>query len=84
MDFVRNIPFFQNMSLSQTKKLLNISTQMTYQRSCRIFNQGDLPSHVFIVMSGEFEITRTKKTQYTLIDPIHTDKLSSASKLETD
>ena len=38
---------------------------------------------MYIVVSGEFEMTRLNKNQYTLINPIKSDKLGDAKNLDS-
>lgn len=46
-----------------------------------------MPTHIYIVVDGDFEILRQKKNKYLLIDPTNTDgkkgKIISRDKIDS-
>ena len=48
-----------------------------FHRNQYVFTQGQEPEYIHIVCKGEFELLRSKKNKYTLMDPIKEDRISS-------
>jgi len=57
-DFLAAVPAFSHQSFSQLRKLLQVFKEETYQRHQYVYNQGDAPKHMYIVVDGDFEILR--------------------------
>ena len=70
LEFFSNLPFLKFWTTNQVKKLLPGFTLETYCRNQIVFNEKDDPAFVYIVHSGEFEVTKTKvkKTKKSNID----------------
>lgn len=60
-ELVRQNPFFQLFSLMQIKRLSNKMQEMHLIRNQFVFQQGKAPTHVYMVLDGEFEILRRSR-----------------------
>ena len=54
--YLTDLPHLKVMSLAQRKRICKNSFYKTYKRNQIVFQQGALPSYVYIVVSGEFEV----------------------------
>lgn len=52
---------FQGLSNSRLERLDKLITEQSLTRNQYLYRQGDLPTQVFIVSCGEFEVIRNKK-----------------------
>ena len=59
--YLIDLPYLQSMSRRQRKKLCANSIYQIYNRNQIVFQEGDLPEHIYIVISGEFEIQSKHK-----------------------
>ena len=62
VDFFSQMPFLSHWTKNQITKLVLSFTEKTFCRNQPIFSQGDKAEMVYFVLSGEFEVLRTKKT----------------------
>lgn len=68
--FLRQIPFFENQSFKGVKKFSLLFDEKDFIRQQYIFKQGQIPQQIYIVVKGDFEILRTYKNKYKLVDPL--------------
>ena len=61
--FIRSIPAFQGWSRQAMSKLTYYLKERKYKRSSVIYDEGDAANEVFIVLEGEFKLTKTCKMQ---------------------
>lgn len=59
------------------RKLLQQFEEKFYLRHQYVCHQGEKPTHLYIIMEGDFEIMRKKKSQFVLMDPTSTDKIAT-------
>lgn len=67
--FIVKVPFFKKLSLYLAMQLAEQQVEENYYRNQIISNQGDIPSKIYIVQDGEFELTRQKKTKQYANEP---------------
>lgn len=53
---INKIDIFGGLSESQLKSLFSLLQKVGYEKGERIFNQGDQPSHIYIVRSGRVKM----------------------------
>ncbi len=54
--FLRQSPLFRGLTHPEALKILALSTHRNYQKGDVIMNQGDPPSNIYLVISGELGI----------------------------
>ena len=55
------IPLFSHQSFNQIKKLTNLFNFENILRGQMLMEQGQLPSKIYLIHEGEFEILRKKR-----------------------
>ena len=83
-NFLMSIPYFQHLSANQVKKLTHQFETVRYLRQQFVFKQGQVPTHMYIVVDGDFEILRHKKSKHLLMDPTSLDKGETGYKVNQD
>jgi CRP-like cAMP-binding protein/HEAT repeat protein len=67
--FLKEVPFFASMSISQLRILASISEEISYDEGEEIFNEGEYGDALFVVVSGEVALqrrqTRGRRTTIT-------------------
>lgn len=58
MDFLSDLPYFAKQTQNQIRKLVHSFALKSYCLNQVVFQQGVLPDQVYIVATGDFEITR--------------------------
>lgn len=58
INFLRNIPVFSLLTRNSLAKITFSLTRRTVAKDSSLYKEGDPAKTVFIVISGEFEITR--------------------------
>lgn len=76
--FVRSIPFFKHLYNFKLVQVLKLMKEVTYVRNQQVYVQGEQPSHLYIVVDGEFEGVWASKSQYHKINLNHQNKLENA------
>lgn len=59
--FLKEVPFFQGMTIDQLKTLSTVSEEVLFEEDTRIFNQGDPGGTLYVVMSGKVAIEQEGK-----------------------
>ncbi len=70
VNFMKKIPVFNGLTNEQYKKLLYICYNKTLPKDMFIFEQGDKPDGMFILLNGQLKILYHKSTLVTYISPI--------------
>ena len=67
--FLKEVPFFESMSISQLRILASISEEVSYDEGEEIFNEGEYGDALYVVVSGEVALqrrqTRGRRTSIT-------------------
>lgn len=68
--FLKQVPFFQEMSTGDLRVLASISEEATYQAGERIITEGERGDALYVIVSGRVGIQRRKRTaaEATLTD----------------
>lgn len=59
--FLKEVPFFQGMTVDQLKVLANVCEEQLFEEDTRIFNQGDPGGALYVVVSGRVGIEQEKR-----------------------
>jgi CRP/FNR family cyclic AMP-dependent transcriptional regulator len=59
--FLKEVPFFQGMTIDQLKVLANVCEEEFFKEDVRIFHQGDLGGVLYVVVSGRVGIEQEKR-----------------------
>ena len=59
INFLRNIPVFALLTRNSLAKLTPSLIKKTIQKDAYLYREGDVAKIVYIVIKGEFEITKT-------------------------
>ncbi|MFN8455664.1 MAG: HEAT repeat domain-containing protein [Anaerolineae bacterium] len=59
--FLKEVPFFQSMTVDQLKVLANVCEEELFEEDARIFNEGDAGGALFVVVSGKVAIEQEKR-----------------------
>jgi HEAT repeat protein len=59
--FLKEVPFFQGMTVDQLKVLANVCEEELFEEDSRIFNQGDPGGALYVVVSGRVGIEQEKR-----------------------
>lgn len=51
--FLKNVPFFANMTVSQLQTLAGVAEEVLFETDARIFEQGDSGGTLYVVVSGK-------------------------------
>jgi CRP/FNR family cyclic AMP-dependent transcriptional regulator len=60
--FLKQVPFFQGMTIEQLKVLANVCEEEFFTADTRLFNQGDPGGALYVVVSGRVGIEQEKRT----------------------
>ena len=58
MEFLSQISIFNNLDFNLLGRIINITYTKMYQKGETIFNEGDIGKAIFIIVSGNVEITK--------------------------
>ena len=61
---LKAIPFFQELSEEELKKLTQVMKEKTYKKGEIIFNEGDEGKALYVLAEGEVEVIKTMKGWY--------------------
>jgi CRP-like cAMP-binding protein len=56
--FLKNVPFFQGMTISQLRALASISDEAQFAEGQTIFKEGEYGSTLYVVLTGQVAIQR--------------------------
>jgi CRP-like cAMP-binding protein len=56
--FLKNVPFFQGMTIGQLRALASISDEVEFTEGQTIFKEGEYGSTLYVVISGQVAIQR--------------------------
>lgn len=59
--YMRSLPLFKSMAQSHLKKLVNKFKPVFKEVNSVLYREGETASHVYIVLSGEFKVTKRLK-----------------------
>lgn len=59
--FLKEVPFFQGMTIDQLKILANLCEEKFFPRDARIFNNGDAGGVLYVVVNGRVGIEQEKR-----------------------
>ncbi|NJN98192.1 MAG: cyclic nucleotide-binding domain-containing protein [Anaerolineales bacterium] len=59
--FLKEVPFFQGMTIDQLKVLANVCEEQLFEEDARIFNAGDPGGALYVVVSGRVAIEQEKR-----------------------
>ncbi|MCK6627529.1 MAG: HEAT repeat domain-containing protein [Anaerolineae bacterium] len=59
--FLKEVPFFQGMTIDQLKVLANVCEEQLFEEDARIFNAGDPGGALYVVVSGRVGIEQEKR-----------------------
>ncbi len=60
--FLKEVPFFQDMTVDQLKILASVCEEKLYEQDTRIFNKGDPGGVLYVVINGKVGIEHEKRT----------------------
>jgi CRP-like cAMP-binding protein/HEAT repeat protein len=63
--FLKEVPFFQGMTINQLRILATISEEMTYEEGQQIFAEGEYGDTLYVVVSGSIAIQQQVKRRRT-------------------
>lgn len=63
--FFQNLPFLSHWTKTQIQRIILSFTEKSFLRNQVVYQQDEEANHVYIVKTGEFEVTRTRKRQVT-------------------
>jgi CRP-like cAMP-binding protein len=63
--FLKEVPFFQGMTISQLRILATISEEVTYEEGKQIFAEGEYGDTLYVVVSGSIAIQQQVKRRRT-------------------
>lgn len=63
------IPYFKNLSYNKLRQLTKFFTEIHYVKGDLVYQQGHVPTNMFIVKDGQFQFSRKKRRQFQLQDP---------------
>lgn len=72
--FLKRVPFFAGQSYNQILKLTSHCTPQPFKRGQFVFRQGAEPTHLYVVVEGDFELIRRRTGPPTLMDPTKVNK----------
>jgi len=79
--FLKGLPAFKPVSQSKVKAMIDQFKPITKIRGSYLFQEGDIASHVYIVVTGEFKIIKKvpkeKPAFYQNTDVIFKDPLKA-------
>jgi hypothetical protein len=59
--FLKEVPFFQGMTVDQLKVLANVCEEQLYEEDQHIFNAGDPGGALYVVISGRVALEQEKR-----------------------
>jgi HEAT repeat protein/ATP/ADP translocase len=59
--FLKEVPFFQGMTIDQLKVLANVCEEESFEEDTRIFHQDDPGGTLYVIVSGQVGIEREKR-----------------------
>jgi CRP-like cAMP-binding protein/HEAT repeat protein/ATP/ADP translocase len=59
--FLKEVPFFQGMTVNQLKILANVCEEQLFNEDERIFNQGDAGGVLYVVVTGKVALEQEKR-----------------------
>ena len=59
--FLKEVPFFQGMTVEQLRVLANVCEEESFPVEARLFNEGDPGGALYIVVSGRVGIEQEKR-----------------------
>jgi hypothetical protein len=59
--FLKEVPFFQGMTIDQLKILANVCEEEFFEEDTRIFNEGDPGGALYVVVNGRVGIEQEKR-----------------------
>lgn len=59
--FLKEVPFFQGMTVDQLRVLANVCEEEYFEEDARIFNQGDSGGALYVVVSGRVALEQEKR-----------------------
>lgn len=59
--FLKEVPFFQGMTIDQLKILANVCEEQLFEEDARIFNAGDPGGALYVVVSGRVGIEQERR-----------------------
>lgn len=83
-NFLAKIPFFQSMSFNKVKKLTQYFVNEEVLRLQYLYRQGQRPTHIYIVVKGDFEILRKNRRQLSMVDPTKTNTSDPSRNLSSE
>lgn len=61
IDYVHNVPFFENFSKEQVKEILNASNLIRVRKGRIVVAEGDIDDSFYIILSGKAAVNKNKK-----------------------
>jgi CRP/FNR family cyclic AMP-dependent transcriptional regulator len=65
--FLKEVPFFQGMTIDQLKVLANVCEEELFEKDTRIFDQGDPGGALYVVVSGRVAIEREGRRKGSVV-----------------
>ena len=63
--FLQSIPFFARWTKVSVAKFSYLFEKLSFKRNQIVYKEGDLCTHVYLVLSGEFEVKKRVRNQST-------------------
>jgi hypothetical protein len=60
--FLKEVPFFENMTIDQLKVLANVCEEEFFEADTRIYDQGDPGGALYVVVNGRVGVEQEKRT----------------------
>jgi len=61
---LKAIPFFQELSEEELRKLAQVMVEKTYKKGEIIFSEGEIGKALYVLVEGEVEVVKTMKGWY--------------------
>lgn len=84
MEMFQVVPFFQHLTKLRLQKMVDEMQDENFIRNQVVFSKGQRPTHLYIVLDGEFEIYWNSKSKYSLMNLTKKSKLHMANNLSRD
>jgi len=66
IDYVHNVPFFENFSKKQVEEIMETSQILKVEKGRIVLVEGDIDDSFFIILSGRVAVQKKKKTIATI------------------
>jgi CRP/FNR family transcriptional regulator len=61
---LKSVPFFQELSEDEMKKLAQVMEEKSFKKGEIIFNEGEVGKALYLLVEGEVEVVKTMKGWY--------------------